>query len=107
MFAIGEIIPDRKGLPAHGTIGRFKVNDLSDGHLFMVCGTLGKNLTRTVGNFLAVGWMDSKPVHLLATGISNYPPALLRRVAGVPHDVTIPKAIYSIPAGWTNRTLCE
>ena len=94
VFAIGTIMPDRKGFPAQVIIGKDKVNDVSRGHLFMAWGAIGMNFTKTVGQFLAVGWMDSKPVHLLATGISNDPISLLRRVAGVPREFTIPKAMH-------------
>ena len=90
LFAIGTIMPDRKGFPSFCTIGKDRQRIVSRGYLSMC----SASVPRTPGTFLAMGWMDSKPVHLLSTGMSNAPYQLLRRILGVAREFTIPTALY-------------
>ena len=89
LFAIGTIMPDRKGFPAYCTIGKDRHRLVSRGYLSMCT----SKSSQTRGNFLAIGWMDSKPVHLISTGSSNFPVQLIRRIQGVPREFTIPVAL--------------
>ena len=60
VFAIGTIMPDRKGFPAQVIIGKDKVNDVSRGHLFMAWGQLGRTLRKPLDNsWLWAGWIPS------------------------------------------------
>jgi hypothetical protein len=45
------------------------------------------------GNFLALGWMNSKPVHLLATGSANYVVKIRRCVKDHKEEFAIPIAL--------------
>ena len=99
LFAIGTIMPDRKGFPSFCTIGKDRQRIVSRGYLSMC----SASVPRTPGTFLAMGWMDSKPVHLLSTGMTNAPYQLFRRILGVAREFTIPTALYryhKFMGGW-------
>ncbi len=89
LFAIGTIITDRKGFPQFCKIAKDQVRNVKRGHLQMGVG----NVADVEGDFLALGWMDSKPVHLLATGSANYAVKIRRRVKDQKHEFAIPVAL--------------
>lgn len=89
LFAIGTIMTDRKGFPQFCKIGKDQMRSVKRGHLQMGVG----KVPNVDGNFLALGWMDSKPVHLLATGSANYAVKTRRRVKDHKEEFAIPIAL--------------
>ena len=77
-------------LPTYRTIGKYCAAYARRGHRDMC----RAEISRVVDSFFAMGWMDSIPIHLIATGMANFQMQLLCRVYGVPRRWTIPSAMY-------------
>ena len=86
IFAIGTIMPDRHGFPALCNLNS-RASSLDRGYLMMASSVVPD------GTFVAMGWMDSKPVHVLSTGTCNHPVSILRRVGRAVKKFTVPTVI--------------
>ena len=67
IFGVGTIIPNRVGYPKVTCIDKAKAKLIDKGTLFLA----EAELDNAGSKIVATSWMDTKPVHLLSTGICN------------------------------------
>jgi hypothetical protein len=73
--AVGTVLANRKGLSPFAKFSDHEINTERRGALKM----LKHKIEDTYDFMLCLGWLDTKPVYMLATGVSSAADSVLRR----------------------------
>ena len=76
IYAVGTIMSNRKGLSNMIKFTTHEAKTLSRGSLKMV----KHAIEGTTDYMIALGWLDTKPVHMIATGVASSGALVLRRL---------------------------